>query len=68
MDILKMVLDFACHCKGGESYWIDFEGNRHSADMGYVCEYLEDLLRYIDSIGGVEEFRRRWEREEVKEW
>lgn len=58
-EVVNFIVDFAADCPGGESYWLDFEGELHSADMGYVLEYLKDLRQYIISVGGFEEFAKK---------
>lgn len=31
----------------GCSYWVDFEGHSHSSDIGSVCDFLDDLEKYL---------------------
>lgn len=47
-EAVKILSDFVEHVPGGESYWIDEEGKSHTADMGYVCEFLTDLEGYLN--------------------
>lgn len=47
LEAVKIVKDFVDNVPGGESYWIDKEGERHRADMGYVYEFLCDLEQYL---------------------
>lgn len=44
---VKVLSEFVEEVPGGESYWIDDEGEIHNADMGYVCEFLSDLEEYL---------------------
>ena len=45
-DLLKFVQE----CPGGESFWVDFEGNFHASDMGYVIEFLGQFNAYANSM------------------
>lgn len=47
-EATKNLLNFLDSRECGESYWIDDEGNRHTADIGYVSEFLEDLRTYLN--------------------
>ena len=31
-----------------EGSWVDFEGKRHRADLGYVYDFLRSLREYLD--------------------
>ena len=31
-----------------EGAWIDYEGNLHTADLGYVYDFFNDLCKYLD--------------------
>lgn len=42
------LIEFLDSRECGESYWVDDEGCRHSADIGYVNEFLEDLQLYLN--------------------
>ena len=48
LDAVEVVLHFAVNVPGGCSYWIDEESNSHTADMGYVCEFLDDLKEHLE--------------------
>lgn len=30
------------------SCWIDFEGEKHSADLGYIYDFLSNLYEYLN--------------------
>lgn len=45
---VKCLIDFLDSRECGESYWVDDEGRRHNADIGYVSEFLEDLRLYLN--------------------
>lgn len=45
---VKCLIDFLDSRECGENYWIDDEGRRHNADIGYVSEFLEDLRLYLN--------------------
>ena len=47
IDINK-VLDFF-HSKKYGSAWIDFEGNAHIIDLGYVCDFLDEFAQYLNA-------------------
>lgn len=55
LDAAKVVSDFAVDVEGGCSFWIDEEGISHVADMGYVCEFLDDLIEYLVEKGAGDE-------------
>ena len=61
MDVLDMIIDFAESCNGADSYWIDFDGEIHLADMGYAIGFMTDIRNYIEHIGGIEKFKQIWE-------
>lgn len=42
-----------------ESTWYDTNGKAHTADLGYVCEFLLDFRDHLNKIGGFSEFTRR---------
>ena len=48
-DAVKTVSYFVENVPGGCSYWIDEKGTCHTADMGYVCEFLDDLEEYLET-------------------
>lgn len=47
-ESVKCLIDFLENRECGESYWVDDEGQRHNADIGYVNEFLEDLWLYLN--------------------
>lgn len=46
LNAVIVLEDFLDSVPGGESYWIDDEGKEHTADLGYVNEFLIDLKEY----------------------
>lgn len=51
-ESVKCLIDFLENRECGESYWVDDEGQRHNADIGYVNEFLIDLLSYLNGENG----------------
>lgn len=47
-ESVKCLIDFLENRECGESYWVDDEGRRHNADIGYVNDFLEDLWLYLN--------------------
>lgn len=47
-ESVKCLIDFLDSRECGESYWVDDEGKRHHADIGYVNEFLDDLRLYLN--------------------
>lgn len=52
LESVKCLSDFLDERECGESYWTDDEGRRHNAGIGYVSEFLNDLLLYLDEGQG----------------
>lgn len=46
-EAVNILTSFLVSRECGESYWVDDEGHRHSADIGYVSEFLQDLGLYL---------------------
>lgn len=46
LNAVMILENFLNSVPGGESYWIDDEGKEHTADLGYVNEFLIDLKEY----------------------
>lgn len=62
MDDLELLLEFTRTNGGGTTWWVDPDGGGHwGHDVGYAEQYLEDLAEYVRGIGGMGEFRKRWE-------
>lgn len=48
LKALKIVDKFVGVVPGGCTYWLDLQDKPHTADMGYVCEFLEDAIEYFE--------------------
>lgn len=48
-NAVNTVIDYVETLKSGCSFWIDEEGKMHTADMGYVFEFLFDLKTYLEN-------------------
>lgn len=48
LESVKMVSKFAEHIPGEESYWTDLNGVNHTDDMGYVLQFLDNLIGYLE--------------------
>lgn len=44
---VRMIKDFADKTMLGSSSWMDYDKQWHIADNGYVCEYLDDLEKWL---------------------
>lgn len=47
LNSISALTEFLDNIECGCSYWVDFEGRSHTADIGYVSEFLEDLEKYL---------------------
>lgn len=48
LNAVNLITEFLDSRPSGESYWVDAEGRRHDADIGYVSEFLDDLKMYLE--------------------
>ena len=62
MDVLELINDFIQHLNGGESYWIDLEGNEHTTDVGYGLDFWDQIYSYIHECGGIYEFAEKYKK------
>lgn len=47
LQAVTLISDFLDERPCGETYWVDYEDEAHSADIGYVNEFLMDLEAYL---------------------
>lgn len=47
LKAVQIVGDFLDRTPASCGYWIDEQGHRHPADIGYVDEFLIDLEKYL---------------------
>lgn len=47
LDAVTATLYFSINVPGFCGHWVDDEGKYHTADIGYVCDFLNDLKQYL---------------------
>lgn len=50
LNAVEIVKKFTEDVPGGDSYWINDEGGKHTADMGYAWGYLNSLSKYLRKV------------------